>query len=98
MKVLLVYRPNSEYATHVEEFVREFEHRDSSRHVELIDVDSKEGINIVSLYDIVQYPALLVLTDDGKMVQMWTGTELPLMDELASYASSGGNLFLASPE
>lgn len=96
MKVLLLYRPNSEHARIVEEFVHEFERREASRKIELVDVDSREGSATASLYDILQHPAILVTADDGQVIQMWAGPQLPLMDEVAAYASSGGNLFLAS--
>ncbi len=95
MRVVLLYRPKSEFARGVEEFVHEYERRDASRHIELLDYDSREGQNLAGLYEIYQHPALLVLADDGKVIQMWMGPQLPLMDELAAYASSGGNMFLA---
>lgn len=89
MKVVILYRPDSEHGTMVETFVHDFKARNSSVHVEEMNVDGREGIAMVSLYDIMQYPAILVLADDGTLVNMWQGTELPLMDEVAAYAYSG---------
>lgn len=98
MKVLLLYRPNSEHARMVEEFVHEFQRREAARHIELLDVDSRDGSATASLYDIMQHPAILVLADDGQVLQMWVGPQLPMMDEVASYANSGANFFVASPQ
>ena len=64
----MLYRPNSERASMVESYVREFERRDSSRHIELIDIDSREGSNIATLYDIWDQPAILAIGDDGRAI------------------------------
>jgi hypothetical protein len=31
-------------------------------------------------------PAIVVLADDGVYIKHWQGSELPLLDEVASYA------------
>ena len=41
---------------------------------------------MASLYDIVQYPAIMVVRPDGGIVRAWQGDVLPLMSEVASYA------------
>jgi len=86
--VVILYRPDSEHATAVESFLRDFRVRNGGVNVETENVDSREGIAMASLYDIVRYPAILALADDGSMLHLWEGDELPLMDEVASYAYS----------
>lgn len=89
MKVLILYRPNSEHATNVETFVRDFQHQhDLGDKVELVSVNTREGSSTASLYDIWQFPAIVALGDDGKMLNMWVGEPLPLMDEVAGYVYS----------
>jgi hypothetical protein len=88
MKVLILYRPDSEHGRIVEEFIREFQVRHSSNHLEVINIDSRDGIATATLYDIVQYPAILVLQNDGAVQKIWMGEQMPLMDEVASYASA----------
>jgi hypothetical protein len=39
-----------------------------------------------SLYDVMSYPAIMVLQNDGYMHKLWQGGEMPLMNELAAYA------------
>jgi hypothetical protein len=43
---------------------------------------------MATLYDIVRYPAIMVLRSDGAMQKAWEGIELPLIDEVQSYARS----------
>lgn len=87
MKVLILYRPQSEHATPVEMFVRDFEHQHDlgSKNIELVSVDTREGTATASLYDIWSFPAILALDMDGRMLNIWQGLPLPLMDEVAGY-------------
>lgn len=85
MKLVILYRPKSEHGRTIETFVHDFRVRHESAKVELIDVGSREGAAMASLYDIMQYPALLGLADDGSVLKVWQGGDLPLMDEVASY-------------
>ena len=88
MKVVVLYRPNSEHARKVEEFVRDYEraHRDGK--LELVSLNTRDGASTASLYDIMQYPAVLALANDGQIVREWEGEMLPLQSEVAYYAST----------
>lgn len=86
MRLLILYRPNSEHGRITEDFIREYKNRYNSG-LDIEDVDSREGIATATLYDVVQYPAILVLSSDGSAQKVWQGTEFPLMDEVASYAT-----------
>ena len=86
MKVVVLYRPVSDHARRVEEFVHDFKHHEPKRRIETIDVDSPQGISLANLYDIVAYPAVIALRDDGQLLKHWQGDEWPLMNELAFYA------------
>lgn len=89
MKVLILYRPNSEHATSVETFVRDFEHRhDLGKKLELISVNTRDGSATAALYDIWAFPSVLAVADDGRMINVWQGQPLPLMDEVAGYMYS----------
>jgi hypothetical protein len=86
MKICVLYHPRSEYARIVEEYVHDFE-RQRGKTIKMISLDTRDGAATASLYDITQHPALLVLREDGQVVQMWTGNKLPLMDEVVAYAN-----------
>jgi len=88
VKVYVLYRPKSDHARRTEEFVRDFKGQHSVN-VEVIDVDSRDGVATASLYDVLTYPTVLVMTEDGQLLKTWSGEEVPpLMNELASYAYS----------
>lgn len=93
MKVLVLYRPNSEYARTVEVFVRDLQtqHNITERQLEVLDYDSRDGAAEASLYDLMSQPAILVVNDDGSYVKDWQGSALPLVEEVASYLFSGVN-------
>ena len=84
MKVVALYRQNSEHGRNVEEFIHEFSRR-TSKEIEHIDIDSKEGSSAAELYDITEYPAILAIANDGSLQNMWIGEPLPLIDEVAAY-------------
>ncbi len=84
MKAVILYRPDSEDARAVEEFVREFTRR-TNRDIELINIDTVEGTNMAELYDIMQYPAVVVIKDDGALVKHWVGVPLPLVNDVDGY-------------
>lgn len=93
MKIVILYRPNSEHARIVETFVQEYRDHHSAGRMEVLDVDSREGSAMATLYDVMQYPTILALANDGSVLHSWEGSMLPLRDEVASYAYSGGDAF-----
>ena len=85
MRVTILYRPNSEYARSVEEFAHDIERQQGVK-TELSSIDTREGAAMATLYDIMQYPAVVVTRDDGGVIQSWLGEKLPLMNEVAAFA------------
>lgn len=85
MKLVILYRPKSGYASHVERFAHDFQARHATAKLELVNIDEREGVATASLYDIMQYPAILALAGDGRLLQLWQGEQLPLMNDVASY-------------
>jgi len=87
VKLLILYRPDSEHATAIEAFVRDFQRQyEAARRLELQSLNTRDGAASASIYDIVSYPAILALADDGSVLNIWQGVPLPLMDEVAGYA------------
>jgi len=83
--LLILYRPNSEHATTIDSFVRDFQQRyEVGKKIELQSIDTREGSSTASIYDVMSYPAILALADDGSVLNVWQG-DLPLMDEVAGY-------------
>lgn len=90
MKIVVLYRPNSEHGRDVESFAREYQTRHKSGKLEMLSVDTRDGSATASLYDIMSYPAILALRNDGSVLKVWEGDMLPLMDEVTFYAYSQG--------
>ncbi len=88
MKVVVLYRPNSEHERAVNEFTREFERRfrNQDEQLELVNIDSRDGNATAMLYDIMRYPAILVIQNDGYLQKSWEGDQFPLLDEVFAYA------------
>lgn len=86
MKIICVYREASEAARDVASWLREFERRAGSRNtIEIMNPDTRAGMDFCRLYDIVEYPTIIVITEDGQMIDMWRGLPLPLIDHVAKY-------------
>jgi len=88
MKVLILYRPQSEYARRVEEFTHDFKRQYPDKPIDVEDIDTREGSAMASIYDLMTQPAVLALKDDGQVVQSWIGDQMPLMNEIAYYANA----------
>mgnify|MGYP006200007575 CR=1 FL=1 len=91
MKVVVLYRPNSEHGRTVESYVRDLEHAHHGCKVEMVSLDTRDGASTASLYDVMQYPAILALQDNGQLLKHWQGENLPLMNDVAYYASGIGS-------
>jgi len=84
MKVFILYHPNSEWARIVEEYAHDFEHFKGKK-IELVNLDTREGAAMATLYDITTYPAVLATKEDSQLLKEWQGEVLPLMNEVAAY-------------
>lgn len=82
MRVVCVWREGYDYSRIVEEWLTEFERR-TSKEVESIDPGTREGESFCRTYDIVEYPSILALDDNGAVLSMWRGEMLPTFDEVA---------------
>lgn len=84
MRVVVVYKTASEEARTVEDYLRDIA-RQTSHELETLDPESKDGIGFCEAYDIVRYPTIVALSDDGQMQNMWVGLPLPTISEVSYY-------------
>lgn len=82
MRVVCVWRSQSDYGRTVEEWMTEFERR-LGKEIESLDPDTKEGESFCRAYDVVEYPTILALGDDGAVLASWRGTMMPMFDEVS---------------
>jgi hypothetical protein len=78
MRVVILYRPNSEHARVTEEFIHNLTSRYPGIEPEVMNLDTRAGAGMAADYDIMQYPGMLVLMDDGSIQKEWQGTVNPL--------------------
>ena len=84
MRVAVIYKNESDHAREVLDYLRDFE-RQTGHQIETIDPESKDGIDTCRAYDIVEYPTVIALADDGRMLNMWRGRPLPTISEVSFY-------------
>ncbi|HRJ06623.1 MAG TPA: hypothetical protein PK096_02970 [Candidatus Saccharibacteria bacterium] len=85
MKVTIIYRPVSEHARDVEEYLRDFS-KQTGRSLDTLDPDTTEGSETCRVYDIVEYPTVIAVSDDGQLQNSWRGLPLPTISEVSYYA------------
>ena len=86
MRVVVVWRDNTEYAKAVTTFLEDFA-RQTGRVLEELDPDTLEGESFCRAYDIVEYPSIVAISTDGQMQQLWKGSTLPTISEVSYYVS-----------
>lgn len=85
MRIVVVYKDVSDYGREVREYVDDFE-RQTGLEIEQKNPDDGRNQFFLQAYDIVEYPTILAIADDGRLLQIWRGRPLPLFDEVAYYA------------
>jgi len=85
MRVVIVYKDESDHAREVYSYLRDFE-RQTGRTLETMDPDTPEGTHFCRTYDIVEYPTVVALSDGGQLQHFWRGRPLPTISEVSYYA------------
>lgn len=84
MKVVVIYKNNTDHAREVNDYLRDFALQ-TGHTLETLDPDSSEGTDFCRTYDIVEYPSIIALSDDGIMQNLWRGLPLPTISEVSYY-------------
>ncbi len=82
MGLVALYRINSEQARPVYEFIEMMRRRYPGRTIKELDIDTRDGSAEASLYGVVNYPAIISTSLDGRVLGIWEGLPLPLIDEV----------------
>lgn len=82
MRVVCVWRRESDYGRELEEWIRELERR-TGKEIESMTPDSREGESFCRAYDIVEYPTIIAVGNDGREMATWRGKTLPLLNEVS---------------
>ncbi len=84
MRVVIIWRDESEHGRSVREWLRDLERR-TGRSLESYSPDEPSGESLCRAYDITMYPTIMALDNDGRMMQMWRGGMLPKIDDVSYY-------------
>lgn len=84
MRLVIVYRDESEQARPVLDYLRDFK-RQTGHDLETLSPDTADGAEFCRVYDIVEYPTMLALSDDGQLQNLWRGLPLPTISEASYY-------------
>ena len=82
MSVICVYRDNQDYTRSVTEWLENVR-RQTGREVEKMDPDNNPSF--CEAYDIVEYPTILSIGNNGEVRASWRGRSLPLINEVLFY-------------
>lgn len=85
MRICVIYKTESDHARAVMTFLEDF-HRQTNKELEVIDPDSPAGADICRLYDVVEYPSIISLDENGSLQNTWKGMPLPTISEVSYYA------------
>lgn len=84
MKAVVIYKEESDHAREVLDYLRDFE-RQTGHVLETADPESAAGADFCRTYDIVEYPSIAALSDDGVLQNLWRGRPLPTISEVSYY-------------
>lgn len=84
MRVVVVYKSESDHAREVFSWLRDFKAQ-TGRDIEQIDPDTPQGAGFCRTYDVVEYPSMLAMSDDGQLQNFWRGRPLPTISEVSYY-------------
>ncbi len=84
MRVVVVYKQQTDYTRQVDDYLFDFK-RQTGRELETLDPETPDGISFCTAYDILEYPALIAISDDGQMQNYWSGLPLPTISEVSYY-------------
>ena len=82
MRVVCVYRDNQDYSRSVNEWLSNL-HRQTGKDIEIINPDNDP--KFCEAYDVVEYPTILALGEQGDVRASWRGLNLPLIDDVLYY-------------
>ena len=85
MRTFVVYKVESDHARAVMDYMGDFK-RQTGRDIEVVDPDTRDGSALCRTYDIVEYPSIVSLDDNGVLQNMWRGLPLPTISEVSYYA------------
>lgn len=86
MRTFVIYKTESDHARDVVTWLGDFA-RQTGKTMETLDPDTREGADTCRMYDIVEYPSIVVVDENGAIQNLWRGQPLPTISEVSYYVS-----------
>ena len=83
MRVVCVFRDNQDYTRTVTDWLEDF-YRRTGREIEVIDPDKDD--QFCRVHEIMVFPSIVAIDSYGTTKMMWSGKEMPLIDDVNYYA------------
>jgi len=84
MRVVVIYKDNTDYSRTVIDFLHDFEHQ-TGRKLETMNPEDRAGSDFCEVYNIVEYPSIIAISDEGILQNYWRGLPLPTISEVSYY-------------
>lgn len=84
MRVVVLYKEATDYARQVEDYLADFK-RQTGHDLETMNPETPNGISFCEAYDILEFPTIVALSDDGHLQNQWRGLPLPTISEVSYY-------------
>lgn len=85
MRVIVLTKEGTDYSRAVDTFIDDFA-RQTGKELERMDPESLEGEQFCRAYDILQFPSVIAISNDGQVQNLWLGGVLPTISEVSFYA------------
>ncbi len=82
MRIAIIYRQQSDHARPVYEFIETMRRRYPDKKIVEVEIDTRDGAAEATMYGIMRYPAIVATAYDGRILGLWEGLPMPLIDEI----------------
>lgn len=84
MRVVVVFKDERDYTRQVTDYLRDFKMQ-TGHDLETMDPDSPDGVSFCRTYDLMEFPSMVAISNDGVMQNTWSGLPLPTISEVSYY-------------
>ncbi|MDR2336920.1 MAG: hypothetical protein LBE03_02350 [Candidatus Nomurabacteria bacterium] len=88
MRAVVIFYNDRDYTRTVLDYIEDIR-RQTGHEFEALDPETRAGDDFAKAYEIVEYPTVMFLEDDGRVSFQKTGLPLPLINEVEYYFSVG---------
>lgn len=87
MKIVVLTKDGYDYSSAVDTFITDLQSEAGSVEVERLDPDTYDGESFARALDILEFPAVVAVDNNGTSTQQWLGMPLPPISEVSYYTN-----------